>query len=212
VANKGFDEIGRPVYEGEFPHGTPKAVKQQRILRLIQDVWSKKPLALNINEPDGTTRQIEARFDPTYNPADLTIQTDVSKLLAGNRHGSAKDRRVTLDLADDWYEIAETSTYDYSKAETGKSADTHRRVKEWHYFVNDIMFQEYGQSETSPYLVIINIKERDDGHFIYSISAESTERNEERKGKNSRTSSSYACRRDPKFQFGESEKRPARTG
>jgi len=173
---QGFDESGKPVYEGNFPQGTPKAAKQRRILRLIQDVWSKNPLTLNINEPDGTTRQIEAQFDPTYDPDNPRTQTDISKLLAGNRHGSAKDRRVTLDLADDWYEIAETSIYDYSKTETGKIADTHKGVKEWHYFINDIMFQERGQSEISPYRVITNIKERDEGYFIYSISAESAER------------------------------------
>jgi len=169
---QGLHESGKPVYEGNFPQGTPKAAKQRRILRLIQDVWSKKPLTLNINEPDGTTRQIKAQFDPTYDPDNPTVKTDVNKLMDGNRHGSAKDRRVTLDLADDWYEIAKESTYDYSKAETGKDSSTHDGVKVWHYFINNIEFLEHGQSETTPYQVTTNVKEREDGYYIYSISAQ----------------------------------------
>lgn len=84
----------------------------------------------------------------------------------------AAEQRVTLDLADDYYEIAAESTYNYSKSETGKSSATHKGVKQWHYFINDILFQEYGEKETTPYRVTINVKERSDGEFVYSFSAE----------------------------------------
>ena len=176
MANKGLDKNGRPVYEGNFPHGTPKAAKHRRILRLIQDVWSKKPLPLDIREPDGTTRRIEARFDPAYDPDNPRAPTDASKLMAGNRHGTSKDQRVTLDLADDWYEIAKGAAYNYSKPEDGKASPTHSNVRIWHYFVNDILFREYGQVEAAPYRVTINVKERDDGTFVYSISAENSKK------------------------------------
>lgn len=164
-------ESGKPIYQSNFPKGTPKAAKAQRILSLIQNVWSKKPISLVVQDADGSTRTIEARFDPTYIEEE-GVQTDAKKLMGGNRHGTSSEQRVTLDLADDYYEIAVESTYNYSKSETGKSSATHEGVKQWHYFVNDILFQEYGEKETTPYRVTINVKERSDGEFVYSFSAE----------------------------------------
>lgn len=165
------EESGKPIYQANFPKGTPKAAKAQRILSLIQNVWSKKPISLVVQDADGSTRRIEAKFDPTFDEGENT-RTDASKMMVGNRHGSASEQRVTLDLADDYYEIAAESTYNYSKSETGKSSATHEGVKQWHYFINDILFQEYGEKETTPYRVTINVKERSDGDYVYSFSAE----------------------------------------
>ena len=171
-ARVGTDEkSGQPIYQSNFPKGTPKAAKAQRILSLIQNVWSKKPISLVVQDADGSARTIEAKFDPKYD-AGSGERSDASKLMGGNRHGSASEQRVTLDLADDYYEIAAESTYNYSKSETGKSSATHKGVKQWHYFINDILFQEYGEKETTPYRVTINVKERSDGEFVYSFSAE----------------------------------------
>lgn len=164
-------ESGKPIYQSNFPKGTPKAAKAQRILALIQNVWSKKPISLVVRNADGSTRTIDAKFDPTYSEV-RGVQTDAKKLMGGNRHGTSGEQRVTLDLADDYYEIAAESTYNYSKSETGKASATHDGVKQWHYFINDILFQEYGEKETTPYRVTINVKERSDGEFVYSFSAE----------------------------------------
>ncbi|MBQ9347251.1 MAG: hypothetical protein IJT94_07940 [Oscillibacter sp.] len=169
---KGYDgETGRGIYESNFPKGTPKSAKAARILSLIQDVWSKKPIDLIVKNSDGTTRTIQAHFDPTYSENER-VRTDAAKLMMGNRHGSASEQRVTLDLADDYYQIASDSSHNYSKEETGKTSATHQGVRQWHYFINDIMFQEYGQKETSPYRVTVNVKEKDDGSFVYSFNAE----------------------------------------
>lgn len=164
-------ETGKPIYESNFPKGTPKAAKAQHILSLIQNVWSKKPIPLTVRNEDGSTRTIKVQFDPTFDKGENT-RTDASKLMVGNRHGSAGEQRVTLDLADDYYEIASESTFNYSKKETGKSSVTHKGVNQWHYFINDILFQEYGEKETTPYRVTINVKERSDGEYVYSYSAE----------------------------------------
>lgn len=164
-------ESGKPIYQSNFPKGTPKAAKAQQILSLIQNVWSKKPISLVVRDADGSTRTIEAKFDPTYSEV-KGVQTDARKLMGGNRHGTSGEQRVTLDLADDYYEIVAESTYNYSKSETGKSSATHEGVKQWHYFINDILFQEYGEKETTPYRVTINVKERSDGEFVYSFNAE----------------------------------------
>ena len=121
-------ESGKPIYEATFPKGTPKREKGKHILDLIQTQWSKKPIALTIPNEDGTTRTIYAQFDPTYSE-DENAPTDASKLMGGNRHGSASEKRVTLDLAENYYQIASEAKYNYSKNETGKDSDTHENVK-----------------------------------------------------------------------------------
>ncbi len=119
-------------------------------------------------------RYIEAKFDPTFDETGNT-PTDASKLMGGNRHGTSSEQRVTLDLADDYYQIASESRYNYSKPEEGKSTAPHERVTQWHYFINDIYFAEYGSEELTPYRVTINVKERADGEYVYSFSAEKKE-------------------------------------
>ena len=170
---KGYAEDGKGIYESNFPKGTPRKAKGERILKYIQDVWSKKPITLRI-ERDGEVRHIEAKFDPTYSD-DKNVKTDASKLMGGNRHGNATEKRVTLDLADDYYQIASESEYNYSKDETGKETDPHQGVKHWHYFINDIYFAEQGSEELTPYRVSINVKEKENGHYFYSFSAEKAE-------------------------------------
>ncbi len=167
---QGYAEDGRGKYRSNFPQGTPKRAKSERILRYIQNVWSKKPIRLKINE-GGIERYIYAQFDPTYVETE-GVHTDASKLMGGNRHGTASEQRVTLDLADDYYQIASEATYNYSKDETGKDHPAHKGVRKWHYFVNDIYFAEHGSDVYNPYRVSINVKEKADGKFVYSFSAE----------------------------------------
>ncbi len=169
---EGYADDGKGLYRSNFPKGTPKRAKSQKILSYIQNVWSKKPIKLNITDPDGNVlRTIDAKFDPTYDESGETI-SDASKLMGGNRHGNSSEQRVTLDLADDYYQIASDARYNYSKAETGKDLTTHDNVKEWHYFVNDIYFAEYDSDIFEPYRVTINVKEKTDGNYVYSFSAE----------------------------------------
>jgi len=166
---KGYADDGKGRYQSNFPKGTPKTEKAQKILEYIQKVWSKKPIRLKLDK-NGENRYIYAKFDPTYDPTGNT-PTDASKIMGGNRHGTASDQRVTLDLADDYYQIASESKHSFSKDETGKKAATHKDVRQWHYFVNDIYFAEYGSEEYMPYRVTINVKEKTDGHFVYNFSA-----------------------------------------
>ena len=170
---KGYAEDGKGIYKSNFPKGTPKKAKGERILHYIQDVWSKRPITLRIEDDNGP-RYIEAQFDPTFSD-DKNVKTDASKLMGGNRHGSSMEQRVTLDLADDYYQIASEAEYNYSKEETGKTSDPHLNVKQWHYFVNDIYFSEQESDDLTPYRVSINVKEKDSGHFFYSFSAEKAE-------------------------------------
>lgn len=170
----GYAEDGRGRYTGDYPKGTPKDAKAKDILKYIQNVWSKKPIKLQIWE-NGKKRTIEAQFDPTYDEG-KNEYNDATKLMGGNRHGSATEKRVTLDLASDYYKIASESQYNYSKPETGKTTKAHENVKVWHYFVNGIYFAEYGTKDYESYMVTINVKERTDGSFVYSFNAEKEKR------------------------------------
>ena len=167
---RGYADDGRGIYEGNFPKGTPKKAKGEKILSYIRDVWAKKPIRLKIENENGI-RYIEAKFDPSFDESG-NVPTDASKLMGGNRHGTSAEQRVTLDLADDYYQIAKESRYNYSKPEIGKATNPHSGVRTWHYFFNDIYFAEHGERELTPYRVSINVKEKDDGNFFYSFSAE----------------------------------------
>ena len=99
---------GTKVYSTNFEEGVSKDVKRQHIIDLWQNVWSKKLIMLEIND-NGTKRTISANFDPSY---DLTgkVPSDIGKFLS-NKNGSSGDRNVTLNLADDLYEIASEAKY-----------------------------------------------------------------------------------------------------
>ena len=96
--------------------------------------------------------------------------------MGGNRHGNGSEQRVTLDLADDYHQILQEAHYVSRKREIGKQTAAHKGVRERFYFANDILFQEYGKSELVPYRVTINIKENENGAFVYSYNAELSEK------------------------------------
>ena len=60
----------------------------------------------------------------------------------------------------------------YAK-EDGEHIDnpTHEGVNYWRYFVNEIYYMEDGNSEREPYSIIVHVKEKADGHFVYSYEA-----------------------------------------
>ena len=168
----GYDEeTGRGIYRSNFEENTPKAQKSERVIRLIQDVWSKNPIDLVVENEDGSKSIIKAEFDPDFDEVGGR-RSDASKLAGGNRHGTASEKRVTLNLADDFYRIIQESTYSRSKAETGKASETHTGVNTWRYFVNPILYMERSGSEMIPYTVSIDVKQKDNGNFVYSFHAE----------------------------------------
>ena len=173
----GYDaETGRGIYRSNFEDNTPKAKKSERVIRLIQDVWSKNPIDLVVENEDGSKSIIKAEFDPDFDETSGR-RSDASKLAGGNRHGTASEKRVTLNLADDFYRIIQESTYSGSKAETGKKSDTHAGVNMWRYFVNPILYMERSSNETTPYTVSIDVKQKDNGNFVYSFHAERDAKN-----------------------------------
>ena len=161
----GRTEDGRGIYRSNYPKNTPKAQKQKDIIDLVQNVWSKKPINLKLIV-DGKTIPIEASFNP-----ELTERSDLSKIAFGNRKGTNSEKRITLDLSSDLYQIAEESHHVGSKTETGKDNPAHFGVSEWHYFLTNLVFVEDDGTNLDCYMNI-DVKKNDSGHWFYSFAIE----------------------------------------
>ena len=86
-AKIGETEDGRGIYKTNYAKNTPKSVKQQDIIDIVQNVWSKKPISLYITEGN-TSRRITANFDPT-----LSERSDLAKIVYGNRKETASEKK-----------------------------------------------------------------------------------------------------------------------
>ena len=171
---KGYAKDGRGMYEGSFKVGTPKSEKAITIKDLVQNIWHKEPIPLVVKDGDNSQKVIWAKYDPYYDE-EGNEQSDLTKLMGGNRHGTASDQRVTLNLAHDYPKLLKEARYNGQKKETGKESSPHRNVDEWFYFINDIYYAEQGSDTFEPYRVSVNvkhIKDDADGYWVYSYSAE----------------------------------------
>ncbi|MBP3649109.1 MAG: hypothetical protein J6K73_04945 [Clostridia bacterium] len=166
---EGYTEEGIAVYSSNFPQGSTRKERQDHILELVQNVWAKKPIRLFIAQ-NGKQKEILAQFDPTIDYEGETY-TDATKLAYGNRKGSTPDQKVTEKLADDFPELIGTASYAHSKAESGGKNEAHNGVLVWHYFANHIGFVHESGSYAE-YNVFIDVKQKDNGHFVYAVEAE----------------------------------------
>lgn len=164
-------EDGKGVYVSNFAEGTPKTLKTERLVDQWQNVWSKKPIQLVVDE-DGRQRTVTARFDPDYDPKNEKM-TDLGKVVH-SRNGSAGDRNITLNLADDLYDIASGARYVDSEMESGKPTAAHAGVREWHYFSNDFVYRD--STGDKPMTLWLDIKEKDDGGWVYQLYAKKTKK------------------------------------
>ena len=160
---------GRFVFRSNYPLGTEAKVKGDHIVKLVQDVWSKNPITLTIWNEDGTTTKVQSKFDSAL-PETETDQTDLGKIAYGNKAGNRSERRMTLDLADDLYFIAETSSYSRDMAPKEKESNrAHEGETVYHYFVNDIVYESYDGKEKTPVRMVIDVHEKPDGNYFHSF-------------------------------------------
>ena len=166
-------DTGRDVYISNYAQNTESNIKRKALIKLIQDVWSKKTINLTIVE-DGKERVIQAQYNPDYDTMG-EIKTDVGKM-AHPEFGSASRRRVKLNLANDYYEILERSKYDKSAPEE----KNHKNVIQWLYFIYDIYYADQNSDEAIPYRIRIDVKEMTDGVYVYNYTPYEI-KNEQRK-------------------------------
>ncbi len=160
----GRGENGLKTYKSDFGSDMTVEEKKTYMYRLITDVWAKKPLQLTILQ-DGKERQITARFDGEENG-----ERFAGKMAYGNRRGNRTERLITLNLANDIWEIANESRYENSKGEF-KQTRMHESSERWHYFVNAINYVDDAQpGRNGVYDFNLDVMERDDGDFVYTFS------------------------------------------
>ena len=160
----GRGENGLKTYKSDFSSDMTVEEKKTYMYRLITDVWAKKPLQLTILQ-DGKERQITARFDGEANGEKFA-----GKMAYGNRRGNRTERLITLNLANDIWEIANESRYDTSKGEF-KQTRMHESSERWHYFVNAVNYVDDAQpGRNGVYDFNLDVMERDDGDFVYTFS------------------------------------------
>ena len=135
---------------------------------MIQDVWAKKPITLTLNDEE-TERKITAKFDPDYDEVGKR-PTDAGKMAYGNKMGSSKERRITLELSGDMHQIISDAAYLTSEKERGKQTPTHQDVKKWDYFATDIIVEKAAE-EKAPYTVFVDVKEKETGNYVYTFYA-----------------------------------------
>ena len=159
----GYGSNGLKTYKSDFSSDMTATEKQEYLYSLIKSVWSKKPLQLTILQ-NGKERSISARFDGESNGQEFA-----GKMAFGNRRGTRTERLISLNLADDIWEIASESTYDASKGGI-KETLAHDGSERWHYFVNAINYVDEQQpSRNGVYDFNLNVMEREDGNFVYTF-------------------------------------------
>lgn len=171
----GRAEDGKGIYESNFAPGVPKSVKINHLVDLWQNVWSKNPIELDVVGLDGKSRKITANFDPDYDPTNQN-KTDLGKVVH-SKNGSAGDRTITLNLADDLHDMAREVKQVESEAESGKAAAAHKDVKEWHYFSNDFVYRS--EDGDKPMTLWLDLKEKGDGGWVYQLYARKTKQKED---------------------------------
>ena len=159
----GYGSNGLKTYKSDFSSDMTATEKQEYLYSLIKSVWSKKPLQLTILQ-NGKERSISARFDGESNGQEFA-----GKMAFGNRRGTRTERLISLNLADDIWEIASESTYDASKGGI-KETLAHDGSERWHYFVNAINYVDEQQpSRNGVYDFNLDVMEREDGNFVYTF-------------------------------------------
>ena len=95
----------------------------------------------------------------------------VGEIIADTYAGMNRtERLITLNLANDIWEIANESRYENSKGEF-KQTRMHESSERWHYFVNAINYVDDAQpGRNGVYDFNLDVMERDDGDFVYTFS------------------------------------------
>lgn len=157
---------GRSIYKTNYPKGTPKNIKQKDLIDVVQKVWANNPVELTVIE-NGKAKKIVANFD-----GELSERSDLSKIAFGNRKGTGSEKRITLNLSSDFYQIAKESKYTGYKDEVGKKDNpAHNNVKSWKYFVTNIVYEEEDGTQTDCYMNI-DVKQKENGYWFYSFAIE----------------------------------------
>lgn len=124
-------------------------LSKEEIKQLVKDIQSLKPIKLKIRD-----REILAEFDKYC--AEKNIYTMGRSDSDGFNFKLANINKIP--------EFIESSKYDHSTAEIGKTKKQHKDVKEWHYFINKI------KDTKETFDMVVNIRDKGINQYVYEIS------------------------------------------
>ena len=90
---------------------------------------------------------------------------DIRKNIYGDKRSDRKGWRAKINTGADGnvFELVENAQFDGSKAEQGKTIESHNDVLNWDYFVKTV------QIDGDVFNLLANVRKKADGAFVYSI-------------------------------------------
>lgn len=90
---------------------------------------------------------------------------DIRKNIYGDKRSDRKGWRAKINTGADGnvFELVENAQFDKSKAEQGKTIESHKDVLNWDYFVKTV------QIDGNVFNLLANVRKKADGAFVYSI-------------------------------------------
>ena len=147
----GWDADGIEIYEtSEETQKLTNKEKNKRIIDIMQ------------NEFKGRTAKFVTDSQTYYAHLD---KIGLQKGLYGDKKSSNSGRRAKVNIGADgnYIELVENAVFDHTATEYGKSADSHKKVTDWDYFVKEIA------SDGVYYDVLVNVRKTADGEYVYDV-------------------------------------------
>lgn len=147
----GINQDGIEVYEtSDNIKALSYRERQQRFLDIMK------------NEYRGRTAKFTKNGQTYYATFD---DADVRKNIYGDKRSDLKGWKAKINAGADGnvFELVENAQYDGSQAEQGKALASHNGVRYWDYFVKDV------QIDGSVFNLLANVRQKEDGAFVYSI-------------------------------------------
>lgn len=147
----GINQDGIEVYEtSDNIKALSYRERQQRFLDIMK------------NEYRGRTAKFTKNGQTYYATFD---DADVRKNIYGDKRSDLKGWKAKINAGADGnvFELVENAQYDGSQEEQGKALASHNGVRYWDYFVKDV------QIDGSVFNLLANVRQKEDGAFVYSI-------------------------------------------
>jgi len=121
---------------------------KEELKQLVNNIISLKPIEIKMED-----KKITASFD----------KYGAKKNVYGLGRSDIVGFDYKLKNIDNLPSYIQTSQYDHSSKETGKSSQQHKGVKEWHYFINEI------ETDKGTFNITVNVRDKGTNQFIYEV-------------------------------------------
>ena len=148
--------------KGTNKHGIEVYETSDEVKALSWDERKQRFLDLMANEYSGRTAKFVRNGHAYY--AQFT-KSDVNKTLYGDKRSDEVGWKAKINTGADGniFELVENAQYNGSRPESGKNTAAHKGVRYWDYFIKKV------QVDGRVFDLVANVRQRDDGRYVYSI-------------------------------------------